>query len=60
MAFMLPIIGLAIVFDKPSRKVLFGIKGFVAAVLAVALLTPNLIWNASAVSHVALGLMGGL
>jgi len=57
MAFMLPVIGLAIIFDKPSRAALFGLKGFVVATLAAALLTPNLMWNAAndfaTISHTA-------
>lgn len=57
MAFMLPVIGLAIIFDKPSRAALYGLKGFVVAVLAAALLTPNLMWNAAndfaTISHTA-------
>ena len=47
MAFMIPVLGLAVLIDKPSRTALLGPKGFVVAGLAAALLTPNLMWNAA-------------
>jgi len=57
MAFMVPILCLAVLFDKPSRTALFGVKGFVVAGLAAALLSPNLMWNAAhdfaTISHTA-------
>ena len=47
MAFMVPVLGLAILFDAPSRKALLGLRGVVVAMLATALLAPNLMWNAA-------------
>ena len=57
MAFMLPVLCFAVLLDKPSRKALLGPKGFVAAGIGTALLTPNLMWNAAhdfaTISHTA-------
>lgn len=57
MAFMIPVICLAVLFDKPSRKALLNLKGLIVALIAVALLTPNLMWNAAhdfaTISHTA-------
>jgi len=57
MAFMIPVIGLAILFDAPSRKALLNVKGLIIAALAFAILTPNLMWNAAndfaTISHTA-------
>ena len=57
MAFMLPVLCLAVLFDKPSREVLLGVKGFVVAGIAAILLAPNLMWNAAndfaTISHTA-------
>ena len=57
MAFMVPVLCFAVLFDKPSRKALLGLKGFVVAAIAAALLTPNLMWNAAhdfaTISHTA-------
>ena len=57
MAFMVPVLCLAVLFDPPSRKALLGKKGFVVAGLAAALLAPNLMWNAAnefaTISHTA-------
>lgn len=57
MAFMVPVLCLAVLFDRPSRKALLGIKGFVVAGLATIILTPNLMWNAAndfaTISHTA-------
>jgi len=47
MAFFLPVLGLLILFDPPSRKALLNGKGFLVAALAVLILTPNLMWNAA-------------
>lgn len=57
MAFMVPVLCLAALFDAPSRKALLGPRGFVAAGIAAAFLTPNLMWNAAhdfaTISHTA-------
>ena len=57
MAFMVPVLCLAILFDAPSRKVLLGPRGFAVAAIAFILLTPNLMWNAAhdfaTISHTA-------
>jgi 4-amino-4-deoxy-L-arabinose transferase-like glycosyltransferase len=57
MAFMVPILGLAVLFDPPSRKALLNVKGLLVAALAIAILTPNLMWNAAhefaTISHTA-------
>ena len=57
MAFMVPILCLAVLFDAPSRKSLLGAKGVVVAGIAAALLAPNLMWNAAnefaTISHTA-------
>lgn len=57
MAFMIPVIFLAIIFDTPSRKALLNLKGLIVALIAIALLTPNLMWNAAhdfaTISHTA-------
>jgi len=57
MAFMVPVLCLSVLFDRPSRKALLGIKGFVVAGLAAIILMPNLMWNAAnnfaTISHTA-------
>jgi 4-amino-4-deoxy-L-arabinose transferase-like glycosyltransferase len=57
MAFMVPILVAAVLFDGPSRRALLGVKGFVIAGIAAALLAPNLMWNAAndfaTISHTA-------
>ena len=57
MAFMVPVLCLAVLFDAPSRKALLGVRGFVVAGIAAALLAPNLMWNAAnefaTISHTA-------
>ena len=45
MLFFLPILGVAILFDKKSRRALLGTKGLAAGALAAALFIPNIIWN---------------
>ena len=47
MAFIFPVLILAILFDPPSRKALLNLKGLFAAALAILLLVPNLMWNAA-------------
>jgi len=47
MAFMIPVLILAALFDSPSRKALLGLKGFIVLILATVILTPNLMWNAA-------------
>lgn len=48
---------LAVLVDRPSRQALLGLKGLAAAAIALALVTPNLLWNAAhdfaTVSHTA-------
>lgn len=57
MAFMVPVLVLAVLFDGPSRKALLGLRGMAVALIAAALLTPNLMWNAAnefaTISHTA-------
>ena len=57
MAFFVPVLVLATLFDKPTRRALLGPKGFLAAAIAAAWLTPNLLWNAAndfaTISHTA-------
>ena len=57
MAFMVPVLCFAVLLDRPSRAALLGVKGFVVAGIAAALLTPNLMWNAAhdfaTISHTA-------
>jgi 4-amino-4-deoxy-L-arabinose transferase-like glycosyltransferase len=47
MAFFLPILILAIFFDKPSRKALLNLNGLIVAALVILLLAPNMMWNAA-------------
>jgi len=57
MAFMVPVLCFAVLFDAPSRKALLGPRGFIVAAIAAALLFPNLMWNAAhdfaTISHTA-------
>ena len=57
MAFMVPVLCLAVLFDTPSRKALLGVRGIAVAAIAAALLMPNLMWNAAhdfaTISHTA-------
>lgn len=57
MAFMVPVLVIAVLFDPASRRALLGIKGFAVAGIAAALLAPNLMWNAAndfaTISHTA-------
>ncbi len=45
MLFFLPILGLALLFDKPTRFALFGPKGLLTGLIIAVLFTPNIIWN---------------
>lgn len=49
--------GLAILLDQPTRKALLTLQGLVAGLIGLAVLSPNLIWNAAndfaTVSHTA-------
>ncbi len=45
MLFFLPALALCLVFDRPSRKGLVNIKGAAAALIAIGLVTPNVLWN---------------
>ena len=57
MAFMVPVLCLAVLFDAPSRKALLSPRGIVTSIIATALLAPNLMWNAAnefaTISHTA-------
>jgi 4-amino-4-deoxy-L-arabinose transferase-like glycosyltransferase len=57
MAFMVPVLCCAVLFDAPSRKALLGVRGVIVTLIAAALLAPNLIWNAAhefaTISHTA-------
>jgi len=45
MLFFLPALGLAFLFDKPSRKGLNSLKGCVAGLIAFLIFLPNILWN---------------
>lgn len=49
--------GLALIFDPATRKALLNLRGLAAAVIAMALILPNILWNAAndfaTVSHTA-------
>ncbi|RKQ69308.1 dolichyl-phosphate-mannose-protein mannosyltransferase [Litorimonas taeanensis] len=45
MLFFLPVIGLAVMFDKQTRQSLLGVKGLFVIVLIIALFAPNILWN---------------
>jgi 4-amino-4-deoxy-L-arabinose transferase-like glycosyltransferase len=45
MLFYLPVLALAVLFDKPTRRALFSLKGLVTALIITALFTPNMLWN---------------
>ena len=47
MAFFIPPLIFAALFDPASRKALLGPKGVVVTALAIACLIPNLMWNAA-------------
>ncbi|WP_298914371.1 glycosyltransferase family 39 protein [uncultured Algimonas sp.] len=46
MIYVLPAFGLALIFDRRTRQAMLGPKGVSAALVAAALLAPNLLWNA--------------
>ena len=45
MLFFLPALGLAFLFDKPSREGLNNIKGYTAGVITFLIFLPNILWN---------------
>lgn len=45
MLFFLPALGLAFLFDKPSRKGLNNVKGYMAGGITVLIFLPNILWN---------------
>lgn len=47
MIYFLVSTGLAIIFDAPSRRALLGLRGAAALAIFLALLAPNLAWNAA-------------
>ena len=57
MLFFLPVLGLAFLFDKPTRKALNCAKGYCAGVLTLVIFAPNIWWNFAhdfaTVSHTA-------
>ena len=57
MIYFLVSTGLAIVFDRPTRDALLGLKGVLALAIFTTLLAPNMAWNAAndfaTVSHTA-------
>lgn len=46
MIYVLPAFGLAVLFDRKSRKALLGARGLAAGVITALIVTPNLLWNA--------------
>jgi len=45
MLFFLPALGLAFLFDKPTRKGLNNVKGYVAGLVTFIIFLPNILWN---------------
>lgn len=45
MLFFLPALGLAFLFDKPSRKGLNTLKGYAAGAITFLIFLPNILWN---------------
>ena len=45
MLFFLPALGLAFLFDKPSRKGLNNLKGYAAGLISFLIFLPNILWN---------------
>lgn len=45
MLFFLPALGLAFLFDKPSREGLNNLKGYVAGLITFLIFLPNILWN---------------
>jgi len=57
MAFFIPVLVCAALFDAPTRKALLNLKGLIVAGIAILCLVPNLLWNAAndfaTISHTA-------
>jgi len=57
MAFFIPVLVFAALFDAPTRKALLNLKGLTVLIIAALCLTPNLMWNAAndfaTISHTA-------
>ncbi len=57
MLFFLPVLGLAFLFDKPTRRALNTAKGYCAGMLTLVIFAPNIWWNFAhdfaTVSHTA-------
>lgn len=47
MLFFLPVLLLAMIWDRPTRKALLGVRGLISLGLAAILFTPNILWNLS-------------
>ena len=45
MLFFLPALGIAFLFDPATRKGLNTLKGYSAGLLALVIITPNIVWN---------------
>ena len=45
MLFFLPALGLAALFDKPTRTALLSLKGGAVVIIAALLIAPNIVWN---------------
>ncbi len=45
MLFFLPALIVSMMVDQQSRQALLGLKGLLVALIALAVLTPNIIWN---------------
>ena len=66
MLFFLPALGLAFIFDKPTRQALNSAKGYTAGLITLVIFAPNIWWNIAhdfaTVSHTAenANLRGGI
>lgn len=47
MVYVAPAFVIALIFDRPTRRALFGRRGLVAGIIAGLILLPNLLWNAA-------------
>jgi len=45
MLFFLPALGLAVLFDPPTRKNVLAPRGFMAGAISFLILVPNIMWN---------------
>ncbi len=45
MMFFIPVFVLAIIFDRPTRQAVLGLKGIFVILVTAALFVPNIIWN---------------